>query len=179
MQVERKIHGAGAAYVTPVDERGGHSVAETLVRCLGFESRHVAQRMGIELVPLQVRSPKEVPQRLTEMHKRKVDALWLLPDSTAVTPETVDAYFTFAQRSNLPIIGYSAAYLAKGALAAVELIRHDIGRQLCDKVRTSKSGVTSGTSDASTGRVFFNDAVAEKLALFVNASTIITACDHP
>ncbi len=133
----------------------------------------VAAAMGIELVPLQVRSPKEVPQRLTELNKRKVDALWLLPDSTAVTPETVDAYFTFAHRNSLPVIGYSAAYLTKGALAAVELIRQDVGRQLCDKVRTSKSGVTSGTSDAATGKVFFNDAVAEKLGIKVPLMSIL------
>lgn len=126
----------------------------------------VASAMGIELVPLQVHSPKEVQQRLIEMQQKGVDALWLLPDSSAVTPETVDSYFDFAQRQNLPVIGFSAAYLTKGALAAVELTRADIGKQLCDKIRASRTG-SSGTTDSATGTLRFNRAVADKLGITI------------
>jgi len=127
-------------------------------------AKTMATGMGIELVPLKVRSSKEVQQRLIELKKQRVEALWLLPDSTTIVPETVDSYFVFAQQNNLPVIGFSAAYLAKGALAAVELSRNEIGRQLCDKVKTSRmSGNSNGTTYSTVARLFFNSAVAEKL----------------
>jgi len=122
----------------------------------------MAAGMGIELVALKVRSSKEVQQRMIELKKQDVDALWLLPDSTTIVPETVGSYFVFAQQNELPVIGFSAAYLTKGALAAVELSRHETGRQLCDKIRTSSNG-SSGTTDSAAGRLFFNSAVADKL----------------
>jgi len=135
----------------------------------------IANGMGIELVPLQVKSAREVQQRLVEMENKKVDALWLLPDSTAIAPETVDSYFSFALQHHIPVIGFSAAYLSKGALAAVELTRQEIGKNLCDKIKTSRSGSGSGTIDATAGKLFFNRAVAEKLGIRIPSVSTLPA----
>ena len=129
-----------------------------------------AEGMGIELVALPVNSSRDVQQRLLDLQKRKVSALWLIADSIAVTPETVDSYFEFAQKNDLPLIGFSQAYLAKGALAAVELTRQDIGRQLCSKVKQTRSGGTTGTTDIPGGKLLVNNAVAERLGLRVPSS---------
>ncbi len=130
-------------------------------------AREAADSMGVELVPLQVRSPRQVMQKLAELRERKVDAIWLLPDSTAVSPETVDSYFVFAQGNSLPVIGFSTAFLSKGALAAVELSRSELSDLICSKIKAGRSGEHSGTTDITSGRLFFNRAVAEKLRISI------------
>lgn len=128
-------------------------------------AREAAESMGVELVTLQVHSSLEVQPRLVELGKRKVDAIWLLPDSTAISPEIVDNYFNFAQKHDLPVIGFSGAYLSKGALAAVELSKRELSDQICGKIRLSRNGENTGTTDSSTGKLLFNKAVAEKLRI--------------
>lgn len=137
-------------------------------------AEEAANSMGIELVTLPVSSPKQVQQRLTDLHKRQVNALWLIPDSTAITPETVDSYFNFAQQNALPVIGFSAAYLSKGALASVEVTRQEISRQLCNKIKMSRSGRNTGTTDAPAGKLLFNNIVAERLGIKIPSRPILT-----
>jgi putative ABC transport system substrate-binding protein len=133
-----------------------------------------AHAMGIELVLLPVTSAQQVQHRLADLRKRQVDAIWLVPDSTALTPETVDSYFEFAQQNNLPVIGFSSAYLSKGALASVEVTRQEISRQLCSKIRTARAGHGSGTTDAPAGKLLFNNAVAERLGIKIPSGSILT-----
>jgi len=128
-------------------------------------ARAAAERTGIELVTLQVRSAKDVPQKLFGLNRKSVDAIWLIPDTTAITPETVDSYFTVAQQNDLPVIGFSPAYLSKGALASLELTRQELGKQLCGKIRTSRSDKGGGTTDPSRGKLLFNDSVARRLGI--------------
>jgi len=128
-------------------------------------ARAAAERTGIELVTLQVRSAKDVPQKLFGLNRKSVDAIWLIPDTTAITPETVDSYFTVAQQNDLPVIGFSPAYLSKGALASLELTRQELGKQLCGKIRMSRSDKGGGTTDPSLGKLLFNDSVARRLGI--------------
>jgi len=128
-------------------------------------ARAAAERMGIELVALKIASAMEVPQKLAELRNRKIDALWLLADTTAITPETVDSYFSFAQQKELPVIGFSTAYLTKGALASLEVTRREMSRQICDSIKTSRSTGASAISDPPRGKLLFNDAVAKRLSI--------------
>jgi len=128
-------------------------------------ARAAAEQMGIELVPLRIGSSMEVPQKLAELRNRKIDALWLLADTTAITPETVDSYFNFAQLQNLPVISFSSAYLTKGALASLEVTRREMGRQICTSIKAGRSAGEGTVSDPSRGKLLFNDAVAKRLSI--------------
>lgn len=87
-----------------------------------------APRYGIEPIVREVSSPREVTGQLSSL-RGEVDALWLLPDDTAVTRETTDAYFLFSMQQQVPVVAFSSAYLQSGAAVAVEIQRYDIGRQ--------------------------------------------------
>jgi len=128
-------------------------------------ARAAAERMGIELVALKIASTMEVPQKLTELRSRKIDSLWLLADTTAITPETVDSYFSFAQQQELPVIGFSSAYLTKGALASLEVTRKEVSKQICSSIKTSISTDERAISDPPRGKLLFNDAVAKRLSI--------------
>lgn len=91
-------------------------------------AQQLDRRYGIELVVREVGSPREVANQLASL-RSNVDAIWLLPDDTAVTRETVDFYFLFSMQQRIPIVAFSTAYLQFGAACAIEINRQDIGRQ--------------------------------------------------
>lgn len=88
-----------------------------------------SRRSGIDLYPREVRSPKETVAVLESL-RGKVDALWMLPDLTAVSTETTEAYFLFSQGERIPVVTFADAYLAMGGAVALSFDRYDIGRQL-------------------------------------------------
>ena len=90
--------------------------------------QHTAQRYGLELVLREVRSGREVQAQLQGLQGR-VDALWLLPDTTALTRDTVDLFFRFSLEQRVPVVAFANAYLAAGAAVALEVDRRDIGVQ--------------------------------------------------
>jgi putative ABC transport system substrate-binding protein len=95
------------------------------------QARRAAEQAGIKLVVREVATPRQTMAKLSSL-AGKVDALWMLPDITAVTRETVEAYFHFAQSENIPVISFAASYLGLGAAAVVEIDRTELGRQARD-----------------------------------------------
>jgi len=88
-----------------------------------------ARRNGVDLLAREVRSPKETVAVLESL-RGKVDALWMLPDLTALSTETTEAYFLFSQGERIPVVSFADAYLAMGGAVALSFDRYDIGRQL-------------------------------------------------
>lgn len=92
------------------------------------QARHAAEKTGIELVVREVSASRDTVSQLTSL-AGKVDALWMLPDTTAVTRETTEAYFRFGQDQSVPVISFAGSYLGLGACAVVEIDRKEMGRQ--------------------------------------------------
>lgn len=91
-------------------------------------ARQAAEESGIELVTREVSAPRETIGKLSAL-AGKVDAVWMLPDSTAVTHETAEAYFHFGQQQGIPVVSFAATYLGLGAAAVLEIDRVELGRQ--------------------------------------------------
>jgi putative ABC transport system substrate-binding protein len=107
-------------------------------------ARQAAENAGITLVTREIDSPREAPEKIASL-AGKVDALWMLPDTTAVTRESSEAYFRFGQSQKVPVVSFSASYLGLGAGAVVEIDRTELGRQACDMVDDFlKKGRVSG-----------------------------------
>ena len=102
-----------------------------------------ARQAGIEMVVRKVTSPSAVADRLTSM-KGTVDAVWMLPDTTAVTRETSEAYFRFGLENAVPVIAFSANYLGLGAAAVYDIDRPALGRQAAAMTAAILEG-TKGT----------------------------------
>jgi ABC-type uncharacterized transport system substrate-binding protein len=131
-------------------------------------TRKVFAGAGVELVALTVRSPRDVPAALERLQRSSIDSLWIIPDSSAVAQESVDAYFRFAQKLNLPVISFAKGYLAKGAVAALEGSRNAIAEQSCTIVRKIRNGVPAAelaTVDINAATLHTNETVAARLHL--------------
>ena len=92
------------------------------------QARQTAEAAGVELVTREVAAPRETVDKLAAL-AGKVDALWMLPDSIAVTRETTEAYFRFGQQQSVPVVSFAANYLGLGAAAVLEIDRPAMGRQ--------------------------------------------------
>jgi len=98
-----------------------------------------AQDAGITLVTREVKEPRETIQQLASL-AGKVDTLWMLPDSTAITRETTEAYFRFGQQHSVPVVAFAEGYLGLGALAVLEIDRAGLGRQTAEMVTATLNG---------------------------------------
>ena len=133
-------------------------------------AQRAAGAAGIELVLREVSAPNESIERLTALNG-KVDALWMLPDSTAVTRETVEAYFRFGQEQNVPVVSFAASYLGLGAAAIVEIDRLAMGRQadaMVTKILKGNQAEDIPLDFPKGMRLKTNPSVLRRLSVVVN-----------
>jgi putative tryptophan/tyrosine transport system substrate-binding protein len=92
------------------------------------EARRVAARLGFELVEHKVHAEKELPSAIRALLP-KVQGLWLVPDSTVLTEESIRFVLGTALDQNVPVVGFSSEFVRNGALAGLSINPEDIGRQ--------------------------------------------------
>ncbi len=103
------------------------------------EAAEMAERFGLRFLATPVASQTEVPAALRSL-LGKVDALWMLPDDTVITPESLTFFLLTAFKQNLPVLTISDAFVEAGALAALSPDYTDVGRQACQLSREIESG---------------------------------------
>ena len=87
-----------------------------------------AKNLGVELVPREISSEKEVPATLRAIVPH-IDALWLLPDSTVLTPDSFNFLLQTTLEANIPVVGFSPDLVSKGVLLSVHFSYEDVGKQ--------------------------------------------------
>jgi putative ABC transport system substrate-binding protein len=103
------------------------------------EADEMAGKFGLRFLAAPVASQTEVPAALRSL-LGKVNALWLLPDDTVVTPESLTFFLLTAFKQNLPVLTISDAFVEAGALASLSADYTDVGRQACQLSREIESG---------------------------------------
>ncbi|RNC73268.1 MAG: ABC transporter substrate-binding protein [Desulfuromonadales bacterium] len=131
------------------------------------KAREAADRLGITLVAREADSAREAAQQLASL-KGKVDALWLLPDSTVLTAVNLEAIALFSQENRVPVVAFAAKYLEQGALAAIEVDPADMGRQAGRMARRILDGASVSSVPAeqpAKTAMKVNPAVARHLGV--------------
>jgi putative ABC transport system substrate-binding protein len=103
------------------------------------EAQAAAQKLGLELLVAPVMSEKDVPAAIRGL-LGKIDALWMLPDDTVITPESFKFLLLTAFENNIPFLAISDIFVEVGALAALSPDYTDVGRQACQLARDIESG---------------------------------------
>jgi putative ABC transport system substrate-binding protein len=115
----------------------------------------IMQNMGLKLVAQEVRSPQDVPAALEGLNM-KVDVLWGVADSVAMTPQTAKTVLPFSVKNNIPLIGPSPTWVKAGALYALEWDYADIGAQAGDMAaKVLKGASPSAIPAASPRKVYY------------------------
>src|SRR5437764_6191047 len=103
------------------------------------EARGIADTLGFQILAAPVSTPKEVPAALRSL-LGKIDALWMVPDDTVVTPESFKFLLLTALENNLPFVTVSDIFVEAGALASLSPDYTDAGRQGCQLATDLESG---------------------------------------
>ncbi|KAF0218687.1 MAG: hypothetical protein FD174_2780 [Geobacteraceae bacterium] len=136
------------------------------------KAQQAAGMMGIELLAKEVRRSKDVPELLNGM-KGAINAFWMLPDTTVVTPETVEFFLLFSQEHKIPILTFANKYVEMGALISLDIDAFDLGRQAGEMAKKALEGTPVRDlprSDARRSVLKINRNVARKLG--INPDTI-------
>lgn len=88
----------------------------------------VAGSVGLELIPIPVESPKQLPDALQQLAKNS-EILFAIPDDVAMSPKTAKEVLLASFRNRVPLIGLSDNWVKSGALYALSWDYDDLGRQ--------------------------------------------------
>jgi putative ABC transport system substrate-binding protein len=118
------------------------------------EARRLAKGLDLELVERRVSSERNLPETLREVIT-KVDALWLLPDSTVLTDDSLRFVLSTALDRSVPVIGFSSEFVRNGALIGLSVNSGDIGRQAGAMAKKILNGRSPASAAVSPDRVRF------------------------
>jgi putative ABC transport system substrate-binding protein len=131
------------------------------------EALQTAKKSGIELVLRQAEKPGSVPLLIDSL-RDKIDVFWMLPDATVINPETVRYMLLFSFQNRIPIFTFSKKYVEMGALAGLNVMPSDLGRQAGEialRILSGDDPVLPIRQDARKTRLVLNRKVAGKLSL--------------
>jgi putative ABC transport system substrate-binding protein len=145
------------------------------------DAQYAARRMGVSLLARKTKSSKEVPSLILDM-KGKIDAFWMVPDITVITPDTVEFLILFSMENNIPILTFSEKYLELGAFMSTGIDPFDMGVQageMAKKILDGRDGESIQQANARRMVVSTNLMIAGKLGISLNlARTLETPSDE-
>jgi len=138
------------------------------------KARDSSRKFGIKLIVKEVYSSREVPLLINDM-KKEIDAFWMLPDTTVITPETIEFLFLFSLENKMPLIAFSDKYTELGAVMSVGIDAFDTGRQAGEMAKKILSGTDIKNllrADARKAVLSINLKVVKKLRININNEII-------
>ena len=131
------------------------------------DAMDAAKSKKIELVAIKIFKAKEVPSIIESM-KNKIDVFWMLPDTTIVNSETIEAILLFSFRNKTPVFAFSKKYVEMGATAALGIDPYDMGIQageIAKKLFTEGNARGHILSHPGKRVLIINRKIANKLRL--------------
>jgi len=104
------------------------------------EAHVAALEMGITLAAREIHDPRHAPSLIMDM-REKIDAFWMLPDITVITPQTVEFLVLFSLENAVPLLAFSEKYVELGAFMSTGIDAFDMGRQAGEIAQRIVSGV--------------------------------------
>jgi putative ABC transport system substrate-binding protein len=92
------------------------------------DAERQAANSDFQLKGVPVESEKDVPQQLRAL-LADVEALWLMPDSTVLTNESIRFILESALARQIPVIGFSPEFTRLGSLLSMSVNYGDVGRE--------------------------------------------------
>lgn len=136
-----------------------------LNRLFFIQAREQADLLGLEAIPLQVSSSREIPAVLAAGWE-SIDALWLIPDRTVISQALVEYMIKEALFQNKPVVGYNRFFHDSGAALAFALDFDQIGKQTAALVMNRLKHPLCGQS-VPAYEVLINHRVVRSLGLRV------------
>ncbi len=92
------------------------------------DARRQARMQGFELIAKGVASDRDVAAAARQVMSQ-IDLLWLIPDSTVLSEDSLRFLLDLAMEHNIPTVGFSPEFVRSGALLSLSVSYADTGRQ--------------------------------------------------
>ena len=135
------------------------------------EAETIAKTLGFNLIKSEVTSEKEVIPVLENIIK-KIEALWIIPDSTVITKNTLEAISKIALDHHLPTLCTSEAIVKTGALISISPDYTYTGLQAAQiaQILLNNPGTASmGIKNPEKLRLTLNTQTAESVGINLTA----------
>ena len=93
------------------------------------EAERQAINSDFQFEGFPVESEKDVPQQLRMLLSNHAGGLWLIPDSTVLTNESLQFILESALAHQVPVIGFSPEFTRLGALLSMSVNYGEVGRE--------------------------------------------------
>ncbi len=126
------------------------------------EAVFIAGKFGFELIKTEVTSGDEITSALKNMVD-KIDALWIVPDSTVVTKGSLEMILKAALKHRLPVFCTSSAIVKAGALVSISPDYRQTGiqaAQLAQELLNSPTVISLGVKQPDKLKVTLNTQTA-------------------
>jgi putative ABC transport system substrate-binding protein len=171
MEIEPASYFAAMKQVFPAAKRVGllydPGNSETFVE----EAYQDARAAGLHLSDRKLPDPAGLAASLSTM-RDTIDILWILPDPTVATPETIEYLLRFSIQQNIPLFAFSKKYVEMGAIASLDVDPYDMGAQAADIAK----GIAGGGKGpvrvyARKTRLSINGKAANKMGIRIDSET--------
>jgi putative ABC transport system substrate-binding protein len=128
-----------------------------------------ARELDIDVLASRVAKIEDIYGAVRELGPR-VDALWIVPDSTVYTPKTTEDILLYSLRQRLPVIGLSSSYVKAGALCSFSCSYKGIGMQtaqMVEKILGGQSPAQLAPEEPQDIETSVNLITAERIGIVV------------
>lgn len=141
--------------------------SQAMVNELTSAATALGAKRHLTVVPIAARTEKDVPTAL-RAHLGSIDALLFVPDPTITTDDTVQYLLRETLRASVPAIGFLDAFVANGAVLAIEPDYRAVGEQAAGAVEKVLAERSDASAPPERVRVVVNTTVTQKLGLRAN-----------
>jgi putative ABC transport system substrate-binding protein len=138
------------------------------------EARTAANAFGATVISEEIHGSREVPAAINTM-AGKIDSFWLLPDTTVITPASIDFLLLFSYENKIPVLTFSDKYVEKGFFMSLNMDARDIGVQACEMAEKILKGTGIGKIPPGSPRkasLFLNMNTAKQLGISMKSKTV-------
>lgn len=137
------------------------------------EAQSAARALGLELDHVAVSSDRAVLSALQQLRERRIQGLWLAPDSTILSQRTILDVMAHSVRHNLPVLAFSPALLKEGALLSATSDTREIAAMTIDRLKRATPGTETVPGEAleplSGARITISAAAVARFNLTIPA----------
>ena len=162
---------------TPSIKRIGVVYDPLKTKKLIAEAKKAAAALGMTLITKAISLRTEAINAVDSM-KGEVDAIWMVPDTTAITMESIKYTLLFSFRNRLPLIGISEKYVKIGALFALSFDSEKIGQQagkIAIQILNDTSQSNSSYVEPKELKLTINVKTAKKIGLTIPSKLLESA----
>ena len=136
------------------------------------EAQAAAKSNALELVHIVVSSDRAMLTAIQELRDKKIQGLWLAPDSSVLSQRAILDVMSYSAKNNIQVLAFSPTLLKEGALFSATSDTGEIARQVLERFKKSPGpNVITGESiqSLSGARIVINSSAVSRFGLTIPA----------